>query len=106
MTRHSGLVFRFRRTRPGGDDWEPLRITVRELRRHGLRRWPQAPGVYFPQDGSLHCRRCVTDPRTRAAIVRRHHDHDQMLVLFGGEDEVALIDNNCATHGRPAAQPA
>jgi hypothetical protein len=101
--RHSGVIFRFRRTHPGGHDWEPLRITVRELRGHGLRQWPQAPGVYFPHDDSLHCRRCVSDPRTRATIVGRRHDHDQMLVLFGGEQEGALVDDNCATHGSFAA---
>jgi hypothetical protein len=100
---HSGPMFRFRRTHPGGHDWEPLRITVRELRGHGLRQWPQAPGVYFPHDDSLHCRRCVSDPRTRSAVVGRRPDHDQMLVLFGGEDEGALVDDNCATHARTAA---
>jgi hypothetical protein len=102
--RHSGaMLLRFRRTRPGGHDWEPLRISVRELKWYGLRRWPDAPGVYFPHDDSLHCRGCVTDPRTRASIVRRHADHDQMLVLFGGSDEGALVHDNCATHGRSAA---
>jgi hypothetical protein len=101
--RHSAPMFRFRRTHPGGHDWEPLRITVRELRGYGLRQWPQAPGVYFPHDDSLHCRRCVSDPRTRSAVVGRRPDHDQMLVLFGGEDEGALVDDNCATHARTAA---
>ena len=96
-------MFRFRRTHPGAREWEPLRITVRELRGHGLRYWPQAPGVYFPHDESLHCRRCVSDPHTRATIVGPRPDHDQMLVLFGGEDEGALVDDNCATHGRTAA---
>jgi hypothetical protein len=96
-------MFRFRRTHPGAHRWEPLRITVRELRGYGLGRWPNAPGVYFPHDDSLHCRRCVSDPGTRASIVRRRHDHDQMLVLFGSDPEGALVDGHCATHGQPAA---
>lgn len=72
--RHPGPMLRFRRTQPGSNDWEPLRVSVRELRVRGLRHWPEAPGVYVPEDESLHCRQCVTDPRTRASIVGRRED--------------------------------
>jgi hypothetical protein len=96
--RTMGMMFRFRRTDPEGRQWEPLRITVRELRVQGLRRWPEAPGVYVPHDESLHCRGCVSDPGTRARIVRRLDEHEQMLVLVGGEDESALVQGHCVTH--------
>ena len=96
--RHSQPMLRFRRTQPGSNDWQPLRVTVRELRVRGLRHWPEAPGVYVPEDASLHCRQCVTDPRTRASIVDRRDDGEQVLVLFGGSDEGAMVDHVCATH--------
>lgn len=99
----SGAMLRFRPTQLDSPEWEPLRIAVSELRDHGLRRWPNAPGIYFARDDSIHCRRCVTDHRIRAAIVTGRDDNDQTLVLFGGSDEATLVDANCATHTPPTA---
>ncbi|HEY8526653.1 MAG TPA: hypothetical protein VIL48_16915 [Acidimicrobiales bacterium] len=92
-------MLRFRPTRPGSRDWEPLRIAVSELRVHGLHRWPNAPGIYLARDGRIHCRQCVDDPEVRAAIVGESDDAHQVLVLFGGPSERALVDANCARCG-------
>ncbi len=99
----SGAVFRYRTTRPGLG-WEPLRMTVDELRAHGLHGWPNASGVYVAHDDTIHCRHCIAEPRTRALIVAGHDVTDQVLVLFGGQDEAALVEANCATH-RPPTSP-
>lgn len=80
---------------------EPSRITVEQLRADRLRSWPEAPGVYFPRDRSLHCRRCVDDPSTLERIVEQRDDHDRMLVLFGAWSEEVLVAHNCSTHGSP-----
>ncbi len=102
-TSRSGAMFRFRPTQPGLE-WEPLRITVGELRVHGLRRWPNAPGVYLAWNSTVHCRYCIADPRIRAPIVAGRDVKDQVLVLFGGPHEAALVEANCSTH-RPQALP-
>lgn len=78
----------------------PARISVAQLRAEGLQHWPNAPGIYFADDRNLHCRRCVNDPETRAQIVQRRSDHDQILVLYATPSEDALIDDNCSTHHR------
>ncbi len=100
----SGAMLRFQPRRPGGHEWGPLRIPISELRIHGLHPWPNAPGIYLARDDRIHCRGCVEDPRARAAIVKGCDDARQVLVLFGGPNERALVGTNCATHW-PATSP-
>jgi hypothetical protein len=95
----SRAVLRFRPARPCSREWEPLRITVSELRTHGLHQWPNAPGIYLAREDSVHCRRCLDDHAARTAILSGRDEAHRVLVLFGGPAERALVDANCATHG-------
>lgn len=73
----------------------PGRITVDELARHGLDRYPSAVAIYWADTQAVICREHATSTEQMQAMTQVRPDTDEATLLVGGTEAARQLRRQC-----------